>query len=162
MQSKASRDCLKSISEQGHLLVLSPELIDEWNKHQSRFARRWRVEMTSRDLVRDIPSPVDSNLRTRLQSTVENQDPGVWKAMEKDCLLIEAALATGKIVLSFDEKVRGHFERSSKDVAELHSIMWANPSHPAEGVVTWILAGCERTQDRCLGSGGLQAESADA
>jgi hypothetical protein len=151
-----------SISDKKHRLVLSPELEQEWKKHRSYFAYKWRTSMYARRLITIIESPVDSNLRKRIQATVQNPSSGVWAAMEKDCLLIEAALATGKIVLSFDEKVRGHFERSSKDVAELRSIMWANPSHPEEGVVTWILAGCERTQDRCLGSGGLQAESADA
>jgi hypothetical protein len=82
--------------------------------------------------------------------------------MEKDCLLIEAALATNRIILSLDETARGHFERSCGKVGELRSIMWANPFRPEEGVVTWIRTGCERMPDRCLGSGGLQSDSAGA
>ena len=56
--------------------------------------------------------------------------------MLKDCLLIEAALATDKIVISLDEKVRRYFNQASVTVKNLKVILWINPEKSGDKAIT--------------------------
>ncbi|HLJ25892.1 MAG TPA: hypothetical protein VKY85_04220 [Candidatus Angelobacter sp.] len=149
LDSKGSRDCLNCIRQHGHFLVLSPELLEEWTNHQSRFARKWRKAMYARRRVRHIESPHDPHLRRRIHATTETRRQ--WIELEKDCRLVEAALVTDKIVVSLDDAARTLFRKSAVKVDELRNILWANPSKPDEEVGTWISAGCTTQQNRALG-----------
>jgi hypothetical protein len=147
--SKNARDCLKCILANKHSLVSSPELWAEWRKHQSRFASLWLTRMHARRLVRRIQSPFDQNLRGRIEAaTVSRKE---WIQLEKDCILVEAALVTDKIILSLDDAARNLFRQSSAKVGELRSIHWANPCRAEEQAADWIASGCFAAHRRTLG-----------
>ena len=59
---------LRAVAENDHLLVMTPDLITEWNKHQSSFARKWRRKMYGRHKKKSetykirIPNPLPNPL----------------------------------------------------------------------------------------------------
>ena len=71
-------------------------------------------------------------------------------AMRKDLLLVEAALASDRRILSLDDKARRAFGRASGSLEALRRILWANPKTPAEGVDVWIRDGARRESAREL------------
>src|SRR6059058_625173 len=96
--SKHCRDLLLAVREICHHVVMTAEIREEWNRHQSVFARRWRVSMEARRKVshENAVAP-DATLRGKIgraASTVNERE-----AMLKDCCLLEAAIATDQIVL---------------------------------------------------------------
>ena len=58
--------------------------------------------------------------------------------MIKDCLLIELALETDKIIVSLDETAREAFRKASQSVADLRNICWVNPVLPEEKGLEWL------------------------
>ena len=73
------------------------------------------------------------------------------KAMLKDCLLIEAALATDKIVISLDEKVRRYFNQASVTVKNRKVILWINPDKSEDKAITWLQDDAKIEPARLLG-----------
>lgn len=63
------------------------------------------------------------------------------KAMEKDAHLIEAARAADSIVLSCDEKARGHFQAACPQVPTLQPIHWGNPETEQDDLLPWLKKG---------------------
>ena len=61
---------------------MTPEIICEWNRRQSPFARRWRVSMARRNKVCSADSPADEEFRNTVEDAAEqeNQIP----AMRRD------------------------------------------------------------------------------
>jgi hypothetical protein len=72
-------------------------LAAEWDRHQSLYAARWRAEMRTRNKVVDIADGQNEKLRNQLPMS---------RAILKDLHLIEAALATDKIVISLDDRAQ--------------------------------------------------------
>lgn len=105
--------------------------------------------MYARRLVLRIESPFDNQLRQRIQSVAENRDQ--WAELEKDCLLVEAALATNRIVISLDETARNLFRHAAMKVGQLREVLWANPADEKEEVEMWISNNCAGGQNRRLG-----------
>jgi len=150
-ESKLARDCLQAVLDNAHDLVMSPEIITEWNAHQSNFARRWRVRMAARRRIRRIESQFDVDLRARLRAATRTDKD--WAVLEKDCILIEAAIVADKSILSLDEIARGLFRNIGARVGEIRGIIWLNPHKPEDLVVEWILSGCVITRQRTLSAG---------
>jgi hypothetical protein len=73
------------------------------------------------------------------------------KAMEKDFLLLTAALATDKTVISLDEKVRKMFDQAAEQVGELTAIVWVNPTQETEQAIDWLENGAKPDKERRLG-----------
>jgi hypothetical protein len=146
--SAQCRAVLETILAVRHQIAFSAEGLDEWNRHRSRFARRWQVQMTSRKLVVFLGDIRDEALRGRLEPCcVAEKD---WQILEKDCHLVEAALQTDRIVLSRDETVRQLLRQACGAVAELREILWANPEIEEERVTAWIAGGARRDKARRL------------
>lgn len=57
--SKSCRDTLQAILDICHRLVLTKEMRREWNKHQSSFARTWRVSMVARKKFEFVAASFD-------------------------------------------------------------------------------------------------------
>jgi len=50
---------LKAVLEICHRMVMTPEIKKEWDKHESRFAKKWRSTMIAKKKLeyrRDIPT----------------------------------------------------------------------------------------------------------
>ncbi|MEN3330870.1 MAG: hypothetical protein V7641_235 [Blastocatellia bacterium] len=97
---------------------------DEWNRHQSRFARAWRVTMVARRKLHIIEVAPDGNLREKISHVAARTQDG--EAMLKDAHLIEAAIVTDRIVVSLDETVRVLYIAAALRVGEIRKILWAN------------------------------------
>lgn len=82
------------------------------------------------------------------------------EAMIKDIRLIDAALATDKIVISLDERVRKLFAKAAEQVNELKDIIWVNPAKPEEQAIIWLENGAEPEIERQLTNSANQNDSA--
>ncbi|MDQ2808387.1 MAG: hypothetical protein M3Z04_15950 [Chloroflexota bacterium] len=145
--SKQCRDFLQAMLQSPHLLVLTPAIRAEWNRHQSEFAYDWRNKMVSAKkvlLIQDDPD-LPAEMADRITATGSKSDER--KAMAKDLLLLGAALATDKTVVSGDNTVRALFAGAAQTVRELRAIIWV---HPAEDAARWVAAGARADSERRL------------
>jgi hypothetical protein len=116
---------------------MTPLLREEWKRHQSLFAARWLAETTSKAKVEAIADVRNEQLRAEAPSTVSAQ---------KDLHLIEAALATDKIVISLDDRART--ELSVHAAAE---VMWVHPVDEGGHIIYWLNKGAEPVDQWKLG-----------
>ena len=135
--SRRCREFLQAVLRISHRAVMTPLLRAEWNNHQSLFAARWLAEMTSKAKVESIADVRDEQLRAEVPGTASAQ---------KDLHLIEAALATDKIVVSIDDKARA--ELSVPAAAE---VMWIHPVDEGGHVIYWLNKGAEPVDEWKLG-----------
>jgi hypothetical protein len=147
--SSACRSFLQEILRICHRVVMTPEISQEWNKHRSNFAFRWRASMTARKKV-VRPCPVeDAGLRQMIRS-LQLRD-NVREAILKDIHLVEAAFATEQTIASLDEIVRGHLRQISGSVRSLKSLVWVNPIKDDEHATDWLSQGANADEERQLG-----------
>ena len=118
------------------------------------FAQEWLNGMIARKLVERIDVPLNVSLRDRVSKAAKSRK--VAAILDKDCHLIEAALATDKIVISIETSCRDHFRAVAHAVAELRGIGWVNPADPAESAIAWLETGggvkrCQRLAPKSVG-----------
>jgi len=77
--------------------------------------------------------------------------------MEKDRILIEAALISDKRVASLDDTVRDHFRRHRTRLAEVRAICWVNPDLYHAEVCEWLQSGAPIERRLSLGYGAEEA-----
>jgi hypothetical protein len=150
-QSKDCRDFLLAVLSVCHKIVVNPEMKKEWDGHESKFFRKWRVQMVAKGNFIFIDKDDESFLDIKAQieslaKTYENRE-----AMEKDCFLLELALAHDKIVISNDEKVRNLFQEISAQVIGIRGVNWINPIKPEETPIDWLKDGACLEHKRSLG-----------
>lgn len=131
--SRRCREFLQAVLRISHRATMTPQLRAEWIKHQSLFAARWLAEMRSKRKVENFADVRNEELRADAPNTPSAQ---------KDLHLIEAALATDRIVISLDEPAR--VELSLKSTAE---VMWVNPVNEGGHVIYWLNKGAEPVDD---------------
>ncbi|MFL6276724.1 MAG: hypothetical protein ACJ74G_16165 [Blastocatellia bacterium] len=147
--SKRCRDFLLATLDICHQAVMTEAIRDEWNRHQSRFARGWRVSMVARRKLHIIDVALDDHLRERIRRVAtRTQDR---ETMLKDAHLLEAAIATDQVVISLDETVRVLFVTAAIRVGEIRRILWANPDKIEEDCVSWLERGARSERRRQLG-----------
>lgn len=150
-QAKDCRDFLLKVLSLCHKIVVNPEMKEEWYKHESKFFRKWRVQMVAKRnfIYVDKQDKAFLDIKAQIESlakTYENRE-----AMEKDCFLLELALAHDKIVVSDDEKVRNLFREISNRVTEIREVNWINPIKPQETPIDWLTQGANLEYKRSLG-----------
>lgn len=150
--SKNCRDFLIAVRTICHRVVMTTAIIEEWNNHQSNFARRWRVSMEARKKVVRVSAPTDDNLRYKIKHIASSDK--ARDAMLKDIHLIEAAKATDQTVIALDETVRNLFASISQSVGEMRNIVWVNPDKAEEQSISWLENGAKPEKKRLLGFGG--------
>jgi hypothetical protein len=151
-EADASRLCtaaLNAVSEAQHHLVVSATLLEEWKRHQTRFARRWLRSMYAQRLVEALDVVEDRPLRARIERAAPQAS--VAAIMGKDMHLIEAARASDKRILSLDDQARRHFRRAAGVVRELRGLCWVNPENADEQAAEWVRAGAPAERHRTLG-----------
>jgi len=141
------RDFLQAVLDICHQIAMTPELRDEWNQHQSRFAAKWRLSMVARKKFCWVEPPDRTELWQKIEATAESD--GAIAAMFKDLHLIQAALTTDQRIASLDDQARTHFRNVASLVVELAGIAWINPSQPEEAAIAWLKQGAPKG-DRCL------------
>jgi hypothetical protein len=129
-------------------MVLTPEIRDEWNRHQSGFARTWRVGMVARKRVEWLNSCSDEAMHAEIGGLPVSKTDR--EAMLKDLCLIEAAIATDETVASLDDAARRLFAAASSTVQALRDIVWVNPDRPEETPIEWVNDGAPSERKRKL------------
>jgi hypothetical protein len=145
------RDVLLAIREICHRVVLSPAISQEWDRHQSTFARGWRVSMEARRKVLRCTIAENAGLRDRLKRSARRSRSA--DAMIKDAHLLEAALATDRIVLSTDRRARAFFSEAAISVGEIGCVVWLDVDALGGGALTHVTSGFRRTRSLRLGAG---------
>ncbi len=97
--SSACRRFLETVLDAGHRVVMTDAIMIEWRNHLSRYSRRWRRQMYGRRRVYRIEKEKerDNNLRNRIDQAVHRDQKAI---VDKDVHLIEAAIATDRLVTS--------------------------------------------------------------
>ena len=123
-----------------HHIVMTPELSEEWDAHQSNFAARWLKSMIATRRFHYIELPENRALYDPIEATaVKEKD---INAMLKDFHLLQAALETDQTIISLDETIRGLFKQASQQVGEIRDIIWVNPDRTAEEQpIAWLQNG---------------------
>ncbi|WP_437755589.1 hypothetical protein [Sorangium sp. So ce1389] len=134
--SKHCRDVLKTVLDVCHRAVMPAAIRDEWNKHQSVFATRWRVAMVARKKLILDDTPSDALLRGEIEA-VSATEPA-REAMLKDVHLVEAAQMADRTILSLDDTARGLFASASPRVRALRTIVWVNPGSEGDRAQAWL------------------------
>ena len=78
--SRSCRDFLLAILEICHRFVMTQSIKEEWDKHQSGFARKWRVSMVARKKL--VVVQVDEHHSLERQLSKLAQGPGVVAIVE--------------------------------------------------------------------------------
>ena len=129
---------------------MTPDLEDEWDRHQSNYAREWRVAMETEGLVYAVSPVEDQDLSRGILSTAQSTNNR--RALDKDLHLIEAARATDDTVSSLDEKVRGLLREAARVIEGIRAIVWVNPAKTAdEEPLLWLRNGAPAEPECMLG-----------
>ncbi len=146
------RDFLKAVLDICHKVVMTPDIREEWNKHESEFARTWRRQMVAKRKFEFLDIPVNDELWNKIDRIAGSDRQR--EEMFKDLRLIEAAIATDKTVVSLDDNTaRKFFSRASDQVDELKDIVWVNPTKiEEEKPIEWLTEGAKPESDRLLGT----------
>jgi hypothetical protein len=115
-------------------MALTPAIREEWRRHQSKFARRWRLAMYAKKKIVLLEEGQDPGLEDRILRTSRNDEQR--QAMLKDVPLIWAALQADSIVVSRDVNARALFQ-----IRELSTITWVNPVSEPERILGWLWEG---------------------
>lgn len=144
------REFLQEIAAQrGFTLVWTEAIAEEWGRHNSAFALRWRVQMAASGRIVDVDGERDEDLRAAVERAALTL--GAGGVMQKDTHVVEAALATEHTVTALDDEARGWFAKSADNIPRLAKIVWVNPNVPAEKPNAWLRAGAKRERQRMLG-----------
>ena len=122
-----------------HHIVMTPELAQEWNTHQSIFTATWLKSMIARRRFDYVEPLVNRVLRGKIEGTATGENE--VEAMRKDFHLLEAARETDQTIISLDEIIRGCFTRATQRVGEIRHIVWVNPDCKEEEPLVWIQNG---------------------
>ena len=96
--------------------------------------------MTSKGKVEAIPHIENEQLRAEAPGT---------RSAQKDLHLVEAALATDKIVISLDDRAR-----TELSVPSAVEVMWVHPVDEGGRVIYWLNKGAEPVDEWKLGVRG--------
>lgn len=147
--SSACRQFLEAVLDVEHQVVMSDAILKEWRSHISRYTRRWRRRMYGRRLVLQIQVDQDESLRERIRGAVHANQR---ETVTEDAHLIEAAVASDRLISSQDERARRVFSSASTRVGELRVIVWVNPTRKDQDPVGWLRDGARTEVSRQLGS----------
>ena len=135
--------------ETSHHIVMTFELSEEWDKHQSNFAAEWLGNMIATRRFHYIELPQNRALYDEIEATAVREED--INAMLKDFHLLGAALETDQTIISLDETIRGLFKRASQQVGEIRNIIWVNPDRRAEkDPIVWLQNGAPTEPNRRL------------
>ena len=132
-----------------HHVVMTPELSEEWEENQSKFAATWLRSMIARKRWDYVEPPVNQALRDEIEGTATSENE--IEDMQKDFHLLEAARATDQTIISLDETIRRLFARAAQRVGEIRDIVWVNPERTEEEEpLVWLQNGAAPEDQRKL------------
>ena len=140
-------DFLESVLSICHRIILTAELEDEWEDHQSRYANRWLSAMESRRKVSRPAAEQDAALRSALAASASSERAA--EALAKDAHLLEACRRGDSIVASCDSSARAGFARCTAAINWLGRVVWVDPATEPD-LVEWLERGAPLDSERRL------------
>jgi hypothetical protein len=132
-----SREFLVEVLKISHRIVMTAALGGEWDKHQSLFALRWRAEMRSQAKIVDMVDVENAGVRSQVAMS---------PAVMKDLHLVEASLATDRVVVSLDDRARAELR-----VEATRDVTWVNAVADGGHAIYWLRAGANPVERWKLG-----------
>jgi len=148
--SKLCRDLLSEVLRICHKMVWTSAIREEWDRHQSRFARTFRTQMFARRKVAVVDDVDDPALLKKIEKTATSGNK--VQQIRDDFHLLRAARAADGIVLSLDEEARGLFREAAKNVGEVRDIAWINPASGTTEAINWLGKDIRQDKRYALGS----------
>lgn len=139
-----TRDFLQAVLYLCHSAVMTPAIREEWDKHQSNFARKWRRAMVARKRLISLSPAERDDLRQKVNE--EDISNAQKKAMIKDFHLIEAAIVSDRQIFALDDTARSLFCDASQNIPEIKNILWVNPSSDSINTMDWLKGGATQVQ----------------
>lgn len=130
-------------------IVFSRALTAEWDKHQSGFARKWRLSMVASRRLHGSDVAEHTVLRQRIENL--DEDGRCRNAMRKDAHLVELAMHESERIVALDEEARGCFSGLVPMHPPLGGIVWVNPMKPADAAGEWLDQGAPKRRKLLLG-----------
>lgn len=118
---------LKAVLEICHKVAFCGAISDEWKRHSSDFAKKWRATMTAKKKVVNHIQPTSAGLN------LEEFQPRHRQAIEKDLVLIETALSTDKVIVTLDAALKKALGSSPEGKRLLNRIIWHHPVEDGTG-----------------------------
>lgn len=147
--SSACRKFLEAVLNVGHCVVMTQAIRNEWRCHMSKYSRKWQTRMWGRRRVFCLEDERDDQLRERIDGAVERDQKAI---VAKDIHLIEAAVATDRLITSGDKRARRAFRDVADAVRELQRVVWVNPTCDGEKPIDWLQNGAQAEARRRLGA----------
>lgn len=133
-----------------HKVVTSKEISVEWKNHASKFSVGWLAAMRSRGKI-VVVTPDSGDLLEHIVLLNEWTAKDI-AAIEKDMLLILAALEADQLIASGDSTARELFARAAKLTDGIASIVWVNPVKESDNCGDWLKSGARYAVDLTLGT----------
>jgi hypothetical protein len=134
------RDALVNVLGICHKAVVTDAIGKEWSKHSSNYSRTWLVEMTRRGKVAYIDA-VD--LQIVEDAAFQALDEKQRREIIKDLLLIGAALASDRTIISLDDRARRACADLCLEVPEIMKLVWMNPTEKPQDFMDWVRSGAK-------------------
>lgn len=130
--SQAALEILTRVLEGRYPVLMSARIRDEWNRHQSRFARQWRTSMMARRLISVDEPPQNEGLRRILAANEE----GIRELrVAKDLHLVEGAIYGGGVLITLDNQLRADLAALNPNAH--NQIRWVNPQSEYDLDAIW-------------------------
>lgn len=147
--SSACRSYLMTVLSVGHHIVMTEAIQEEWRRHRSTYSRKWLTQMWGRKRIYRVEGERDVTLREQAERVLPDDQR---EDVVHDIHLIEAAIATDRLVSSRDETARRVFKIASNDIRVIVEIVWVNPTRACEEPIEWLRNGARAESHRRLGS----------
>lgn len=100
------RQILADVLTLGHGAVICPEIQDEWNRHQSTFARKWRGSMVSRKQLYVVNIDMHRQRITDQIEALQGVSAAKLTALHKDAHMLAAAAHADRVIVSCDTTLK--------------------------------------------------------
>jgi len=133
-------EALETIRQMRYKIVRTPQLMAEGARHSSAYSIKWLAVMKKkRRIFEPVGDLTNATLRQRICEAA--RDDRDWREMEKDMHLIEAALASGRRIISRENNARNRFLRIVPQVRPIGQVAWKNPEKAEHCTIDWLRNG---------------------
>jgi hypothetical protein len=121
--SSCCRDSLLAIRTICHRIAMTAEIQDEWNRHMSRFTRKWLTSMWARKKVH----PCEGVQLNDVDNASDGLSATEQDGLRKDLCLLEAACAADGIIVTRDDAIQLIWHKCHDRIGVPKPITWINP-----------------------------------
>jgi hypothetical protein len=121
--SSCCRNSLLAILTICHRIVMTEAVQNEWNRHMSRFTRKWFSSMVAKKKVHRCEGVEVSHVDEACDGLSVTEQDG----LRKDLCLVEAACAGDGIVITRDDVVQEIWQKCHNRLRVAKPITWINP-----------------------------------